>query len=63
VDNRTLRLPERARNQMPRGIGQLSEQTLRNTNHIGDDKRSDYSSAVAETGKTSIKRYIRLDLA
>jgi hypothetical protein len=38
VDNRILPLPERARNQSPRGIGQLPEQTLRNTNHIGGDK-------------------------
>jgi len=62
VDNRILPLPERARNQTPHGIEQLSEQTLRNTNHIGDDKSSDYSSAVAATGKTSIKCYFRLDL-
>jgi hypothetical protein len=41
VDNRILPLPERARNQTPRGIGQLPEQTLRNTNHIGDDKSRD----------------------
>jgi hypothetical protein len=33
-------------------IGQLPEQTLRNTNHIADDKSSDYSRAG--TGKTSI---------
>jgi hypothetical protein len=46
VDNRILPLPERARNQTPRGIGQLPEQILRNTNHIGDDKSSGYSGAV-----------------
>jgi hypothetical protein len=38
VDNLMLRLPERARNPTPRGIGQLPERTLRNTNHISDDK-------------------------
>ena len=41
-------LPERARNQTPRGIGQLPEQTLRNTIHIGDDKGADYSRAGPE---------------
>jgi hypothetical protein len=46
VDNRILPLPERARNRTPRGIGQLPEQTLRNTNHIGDDKSSDHSRAA-----------------
>ncbi len=35
-------LPERVRNQTPRGIGQLPEQTLRNTSHISDDKNSGY---------------------
>ena len=49
VDNGILPLPERARNQTPRGIGQLPEQTLRNTNHIGDDKSSDYSRAARRT--------------
>jgi hypothetical protein len=38
VGNRTLPLPERSRNQTPPGIGQLPEQTLRNTGHVGDDK-------------------------
>jgi hypothetical protein len=38
VYNRTLPLPERARNQTPLGIEQLLEQTLRNPNHIGGDK-------------------------
>src|SRR5256885_2543189 len=38
VDNRILPLRERARNQTPRGIAQLLEQTLQNPNHIGDDK-------------------------
>jgi hypothetical protein len=33
-----LLLPERPLNQTPRGIAQLREQTLRNANHIGDDK-------------------------
>jgi hypothetical protein len=46
VGNRILPLPERSRNQTPRGIGQLPEQTLRNTNHIADDKSSDYSCAA-----------------
>jgi hypothetical protein len=41
-----LPLPERARTQTPRGIGQLPGQNLRNTNHIGDDKSSDYSRAA-----------------
>ena len=45
MDNRILPLPERARNQTPRGIGQLPEQILRNTDHIGDDKSSDCSRA------------------
>jgi hypothetical protein len=48
VDNRILPLPERARSQTPRGIGQLPEQTLRNTIHIGDDKGADYSRAGPE---------------
>jgi hypothetical protein len=46
VDNRTLPLPEPALNQTPRGIGQSPEQNLRNTDHIGDDKSSDYSRAA-----------------
>ena len=50
MDNRTLPLPERARNQRRRGIGQLPEQTLRNTDHIGDDKSSDYSRAPPPGG-------------
>jgi hypothetical protein len=33
-----LLLTERSRNQTPRGIGPLPEQTLRNPSHIGDDK-------------------------
>ena len=36
--NRILPLTERSRNQTPRGIGQLPEQTLRNPSHIGDDE-------------------------
>src|SRR6476660_40910 len=43
-----LLLPRRARKQTPRGIGQLPEQTHRNTNHIGDDKSSDWSRADRE---------------
>jgi hypothetical protein len=46
VDNRILPLPERSRNQTPHGIGQLPEQTLRNTSHIGDDRRADYFRAA-----------------
>ena len=38
MDNRILPLPERARKQTPRGIGQLPEQTLRNPSRIDDDK-------------------------
>ena len=38
MGNRILPLPERSRNQTPPGIGQLPEQTLRNTGHVGDDK-------------------------
>jgi hypothetical protein len=35
-----LPLTERSRNQTPRGIGPLPEQTLRNPNHVGDNKSS-----------------------
>jgi hypothetical protein len=37
VDNPILPLPERSCNLKPHGIGQLPEQTHRNT-HIGNDK-------------------------
>jgi hypothetical protein len=65
VDNLILRLPERVRNQTPRGTGQLPEQTLRNTNHIGDDKSSDYSRAAHKEPEAfrSCDPYFRLDLA
>jgi len=39
-------LPERARNQTPRGIGQLPEQTLRNTKPHRRRSNSDYSRAT-----------------
>jgi hypothetical protein len=42
-----LLLLERVLNQMPRGIGQLREQTLRNANHIGDDKAQTVSARTA----------------
>jgi len=44
--NRTLPLPRRACNQMPHGIGQLPEQTLRNKDRIGDDKDQVFLCAV-----------------
>jgi hypothetical protein len=49
------------RNQTPRGIEQLPEQTLRNTNHIGDDKSSDYSRAGSEKLRSCAPNF-RLDL-
>jgi len=49
VGNPILPLPKREPKQMLRGIGQLPELTLRNTNQIGDASRSrvDPSSARA----------------
>jgi hypothetical protein len=40
VRNQILLLTERSRNQTPRGIGPLPEQTLRNPSHVDDDNSS-----------------------
>ncbi|WMT78234.1 hypothetical protein [Bradyrhizobium sp. Ash2021] len=53
MDNRILPLPERARNQTPRGTGQLSEQTLQNIHRIGDDNSLD--SVCRKTRKLTVR--------
>jgi hypothetical protein len=53
MDNQTLPQPKRAFNQTPRGIGQLPEQTFRNTSHIGDDK-----AQAIKIGRASVYRLL-----
>jgi hypothetical protein len=61
VDNLILPPPERAHKQMPRGIGQLPEATLRNTSHIGDDDLAATSVRLAAVEVMLVRPFWPID--